>query len=79
MQPLLSYNNLLPHTKRPAFPPPPPPRSIVSYALHRHLPPGTSVVCLAGSLDDALRRKHSTPQADAAAAKLCEAAAERLG
>jgi hypothetical protein len=51
----------------------------VSYALHRHLPPGTSVACLAGSLDDALRRKHSTPQADAAAAKLCEAAAERLG
>lgn len=56
-----------------------PPRSIVSYALQRHLPAGTSVVGHAACMDAALRRKHSSPEADLAAARLCEAAAERLG
>lgn len=55
------------------------PDRIVSYILQRHLPAGSSVACFAGALDAALRRKHSTPEADLAAAALCEAAAERLG
>ncbi|KAL4426966.1 hypothetical protein ABPG77_009527 [Micractinium sp. CCAP 211/92] len=53
--------------------------SIVSYALQRHLPKGCTVACHAGALDAALRRKHSSLDADTLAARLCEGAAERLG
>lgn len=56
-----------------------PPRSIVSYILQRHLPTGCTVACHAGALDAALRRRHSSLDADALAARLCEGAAERLG
>ena len=52
---------------------------IVTYILQRHLPAGTSVACHAGALDAALRRKHSSPEGDLQARRLCEAAAERLG
>lgn len=54
------------------------PRSIVSYILLRHLPAGTRVTGHAGALDAALQRKHSSLDADVRAARLCEAAAERL-
>ncbi len=64
----------------PAFPAPAGlPCSIVSYALQRHLPKGCTVACHAGALDAALRRKHSSLDADVLAARLCEGAAERLG
>ena len=51
---------------------------IVTYILQRHLPAGTSVACHAGALDAALRRKHSSPEGDLQAGRMCEAAAERL-
>lgn len=53
--------------------------AMLRYALCRHLPAGTSVTGLAGALDRALHRKHSSLDADVQATKLCEAAAERLG
>ena len=53
-------------------------RSIVSYILLRHLPAGTRVTGHAGALDVALQRRHSSLDADVRAARLCEAAAERL-
>lgn len=53
-------------------------RSIVSYILLRHLPTGTRVTGHAGALDVALQRRHSSLDADVRAARLCEAAAERL-
>ncbi|PRW05744.1 nucleolar 6, partial [Chlorella sorokiniana] len=52
--------------------------SIVSYILLRHLPAGTRVTGQAGALDVALQRRHSSLDADVRAARLCEAAAERL-
>jgi U3 small nucleolar RNA-associated protein 22 len=47
--------------------------------MARHLPPGTHVDCTAGSLDFALQRRGSSPDADMDAVRACEAAAERLG
>lgn len=47
--------------------------------LQRHLPEGTVVVGFGGSLDTALRRnRHVSPDYDVQAARLCEAATERL-
>jgi U3 small nucleolar RNA-associated protein 22 len=51
----------------------------VAHALRRHLPPGAAVAGGAGALDAALLRRHSTPDADAAAQRAVEGAADRLG
>ncbi len=52
---------------------------MVSYALQRHLPPGTVVTGFAGALDQALRRsRRVSPDYDMQAGRLCEAATDRL-
>lgn len=51
----------------------------MSYILQRHLPEGATVSGCAGLLDRALRRsKLTSPDYDVNAARLCEAATERL-
>eukprot|EP00887_Chlorella_sp_A99_P002636 scaffold6.g2636.t1 len=54
------------------------PDQAVAHVLGRHFPAGAVVAAHAGALDAALRRRHSTPDSDAAAVRLCEAATERL-
>lgn len=54
--------------------------AIVAHALGRHLPGGAAVTGTSGLVDAALRRKKgATPDADIVAARLCDAAATRLG
>ncbi|GAB4820593.1 hypothetical protein N2152v2_007639 [Parachlorella kessleri] len=55
------------------------PDRVVRYALQRHLPAGTTVAGFAGALDRALQRsKRVSPDFDVQAARLCEAATDRL-
>jgi len=53
--------------------------ALLQHALTRHLPAGTEIVATCGALDGAICRKGSTPDGDLEAARLCEAAAGRLG